>query len=201
MLPDLAPLTIRTAFEQSIGWFVETVATIEAHEWELPGLGEWTVRELVGHASRAITTVDQYLDTPAEHITLVGPLAYWRTLFGSGLVDHAAVAERGRQAAVTLGDDPVATVWALADELLNRLATVPDDAMLGVAGTGISLVDYLPSRIIELVVHTLDLRRALGRELDAPVLATDAAVSLLVAFGDPATVLLALLGRGGNLFG
>ena len=200
MLPDLAPLTIRTAFEQAIGWFVETVAGIEPHEWAGPGLGEWNVRELVGHTSRAITTVDQYLDTPAERATLVGPLAYWRTMFGAGLVDHDAVAERGRQAGVTLGDDPVATVWALADSLLNRLAGVTDDALLGVAGAGITLVDYLPSRIIELDVHTLDLRRALGRDLDAPVLAADAAVSLLVAFGDPATVLLALLGRGGNLF-
>ena len=201
MLPDLAPLTIRTAFEQAVGWFVETVAAIEPDEWDAPGLGVWSVRELVGHASRAITTVDQYLDTPAEKATLVGPLAYRRTMFASGKVDHDAVAERGRQAAVALGDDPVSTVWALADELLNRLATVGDSALLGVFGEGITLVDYLPCRIVELVVHTLDVRRALGRELDAPIVAAQAAVDVLVAFGDPSTVLLALTGRGGNLFG
>ncbi|MGH3437614.1 MAG: hypothetical protein ACRDRN_14215 [Sciscionella sp.] len=55
------------------------------------GLGEWTVDDLVGHTSRALLTVEAYLDTPGDevegiqrsrspHIYLEGP----RPRFPSG---------------------------------------------------------------------------------------------------------------------
>ena len=46
------------------------VAAVPGDAWEQPGLGEWTVRDLVGHASRSLVTVLEYLVRPVEHEAL-----------------------------------------------------------------------------------------------------------------------------------
>ena len=47
----------RTAFADAAGWFVRTAALV-GDRWDRPGLGEWDVRALVGHTSRALLTVE-----------------------------------------------------------------------------------------------------------------------------------------------
>ena len=60
------------AFDTAARWFVAVTAGIaeraagDAEIWAQLGLGEWTVRDLVGHTSRALTTVEAYLDLAAE---------------------------------------------------------------------------------------------------------------------------------------
>src|SRR5262244_524873 len=54
----------RTAFADAAGWFVRTAALV-GDRWDRPGLGEWDVRALVGHTSRALVTVETYLARPA----------------------------------------------------------------------------------------------------------------------------------------
>ena len=41
----------RRAFTDAAEWFVDTAALVGGR-WSLPGLGEWDVRDLVGHTSR-----------------------------------------------------------------------------------------------------------------------------------------------------
>ena len=50
----------REAFEQAVPFFVETVAQVRSDQWEELALGVWNVRDLVGHTSRAMLTVEQY---------------------------------------------------------------------------------------------------------------------------------------------
>ena len=57
---------IRQAYADAAAFFVETVAHIDREAWSQPALGEWTVRDLVGHTNRAFVTVEAYLDKPAE---------------------------------------------------------------------------------------------------------------------------------------
>ncbi len=51
---------IRDAYQSATGVFVETVAQIREPQWHHLGLGVWTVRDLVGHTSRALLTVETY---------------------------------------------------------------------------------------------------------------------------------------------
>ncbi|WP_457206920.1 hypothetical protein, partial [Nocardioides sp. P5_C9_2] len=53
----------RRAFAAAAEWFVHTAALV-GDRWDHDGLGEWDVRALVGHTSRAFLTVETYLARP-----------------------------------------------------------------------------------------------------------------------------------------
>ena len=53
MFHHLDPLTVRAAFPDAAEVFLATVSGVQPDQWEQPGLGEWTVRELTGHALRS----------------------------------------------------------------------------------------------------------------------------------------------------
>jgi hypothetical protein len=162
----------------------------------------WTVRDLAGHTSRALVTVENYLDpaTTGVEPALADAMAYFAAAAG-GNADPAAVAERGRQAGSALGDDPPASVRALAGRVLALVDGAPDDALVTTPmGRTMTLLGYLPTRTFELAVHTLDLAAATG--VPAPAgLARPVRASLLLAAeladaqGHGADVLLALTGR------
>ena len=57
---------IREAYADAAAFFVETVSQIDHEAWSHPTLGEWTIRDLVGHTNRAFVTVETYLDKPAQ---------------------------------------------------------------------------------------------------------------------------------------
>ena len=204
----LSPNGIRVAYEQATAWYVERVAAVRAEQWQQPGLGEWTVRELVAHGARSFKLVVDYLDaaggSSATEVTGHGPDAYWAMIFGSmaddpDMRDRLAgqVADRGRQDAVGLGDDPVHAVWAMADAALNRLATTNDDAIVTSPFGSFTLVDYLPSRVMELVVHGLDVCRAADQPTEPPAAALATTRDALVHFADPVRLVLSLTGRAG----
>ena len=50
MFHHLDPLTVRAAFPDAAEVFLATVSAVQPGQWDQPGLGEWTVRELTGHA-------------------------------------------------------------------------------------------------------------------------------------------------------
>jgi hypothetical protein len=54
---DSTWLTSRAAFAEAADWFVGTAALVD-ERWTSAGLGEWDVRSLVGHTSRALLTVE-----------------------------------------------------------------------------------------------------------------------------------------------
>lgn len=66
---------VRAAFREAATFFVETVARIPADAWEKPGLGDWSIRALVGHTSRSFLTVESYLDAGAAEIVLTSSAA------------------------------------------------------------------------------------------------------------------------------
>ena len=109
--------------------FVDGVLSVPDDAWSSPGLGVWTVRELVGHTSRALTTIETYLDAADVDGTISSPAEYFqRALGGVTPAAHDAIAERGRQAGIDLGGDPVGAIRSLADRVLARVAAEPDDA-------------------------------------------------------------------------
>src|SRR5688572_29649561 len=101
----------RQAFNDAADWFVRTTALV-GDRWTRPGLGEWDVRDLVGHTSRSLLTVEMYLARPAATVEVASAADYFRATRAAAA--DPAVAARGRDAGVALGTDPVAAVAEIA---------------------------------------------------------------------------------------
>ncbi|HET7724170.1 MAG TPA: maleylpyruvate isomerase N-terminal domain-containing protein [Propionibacteriaceae bacterium] len=184
------------AFTSAAEWFVATAEGADGR-WAEPGLGEWDVRALVGHTSRALLTVESYLATPPERVDLDSPVAYYGAT--RPMAAGAAVAQRGRDAGQALGDDPVVAVAAIAERVVPLVQRCTGEELLTTIAGGMRLADYLPTRTFELVVHTCDLAAALGQPADPPAVAARAALALagdlVIDEGHAGEVLLALTGR------
>jgi uncharacterized protein (TIGR03083 family) len=188
----------RTAFADAAGWFVRTAALV-GDRWDQPGLGEWDVRALVGHTSRALTTVEAYLARPAAAAVIASAPDYFRAI--SAAAADPAVAARGREAAAALGSDPAAAVAQLAARVTALVATCDGTALVTTIAGGMRLADYLPTRTFELSVHTADLATALGLPPDVPATAAAQALTvvadLALTSGLAGPLLLAATGRPG----
>lgn len=194
--PSPRPSTERDAFAAATAWFVDVVRDVDGR-WDEHGLGEWTVRDLVGHTARALLTVETYLAQPATREEVADAAGYY--LLGRS-VDPASIAARGREAGAAMGVDVVADVAGMAQRAFDAVAEAPDGALLTTRLGGMRLDRYLDTRTLELVVHTLDLAAALGRPPDdAPAAALTRVLVVLaelaVRSGDGPAVCLALAGR------
>ncbi len=178
-----------SAYEEASGFLVAAAGLVPQGAWGRPALGEWTVRELVGHANRAHLLIEEYLLRPVAEEP--PDAVYW---------SPQSIAARGRAAVVLLGDDPLGAVRAAGASAVRRVRSTSGDAFLGSPARHQTLAEYLPSRVAELTVHTLDLVRALGLGLAAPSGAL--AVSLqevmgrALSRGQGEQVLMAVCGRG-----
>lgn len=187
------------AFADAAHWFVDVVSG-GVGRWGEDGLGEWTVRDLVGHTSRALLTVENYLDAPFAAVTLGSATDYFRAALSSiGAPDE--VAQRGRDAGARLGEDVPGAVALIADRVVARMRSTPADAVVATPVGGMMLRDYLPTRTVELTVHTCDLAVATDQPLTVPPTAAAqslGALGALAAQGDSAgELLLAATGRRG----
>jgi uncharacterized protein (TIGR03083 family) len=191
---------IRTCYLEAARAFLELVEQVPEGAWSKPGLGDWDVRGLTGHASRALSTVGTYLSTPATGDHVDGPVAYFLAVRSS--MDPDVIARRGRETGEALGAEPAAAVKDLVEQVTTLVRNTPDDAAVASPAGTMSLVDYLPTRTFELAVHTLDLARALERPAPAALgPAVAASLELAAAIGAhlPAAgdLLLLLTGRSG----
>jgi uncharacterized protein (TIGR03083 family) len=189
-----------SVFSSAATAFAELVHQLPESGWTGPGLGDWDLRALVGHASRSLITVSNYLKVPAAREDVASAQEYYAEIrdYASKL-GAADITERGRQAGRDLGEDPAATVDAMVERVLGELDGAGNPVIGVIGGLGIRLNNYLPTRTFELAVHGLDIVRASGLEftLPAEVLeeATVLAARVAVTLGDGDQVLLALTGR------
>lgn len=197
---------VRADFRHGVEGFVQLVEAVPAESLELPALGDWSVRDLIGHASRALSTVEDYCGKEGSGRELGGPVEYFLVAGAAAGGPDARrerdrlIAERGRASGAALGDDPAAAAARLAQRVLALVEARGDDTPMATSMGPMTLCGYLPTRTFELAVHGLDLATAL--ELPVPD-ATAAAVAaslalaaqLAAARGDAAPVLLALCGR------
>ena len=189
-----------TVFASAAAAFARLVRTVPETAWDGPGLGEWDLRALVGHTSRSLITVSDYLRTPADTVDVDDAVAYYvwvREFMGSAGAE--AIDERGRQAGRALGTDPAATVDGLVARALADVDAAGDPAIRVIGGLGIRLSDYLQTRVFELVVHGMDIARATGLDAGLPIEAVEQAgvlaTRVAVRLGHGETVLAALTGR------
>jgi len=201
---------VRAWFESAGEGFVAAVTQVGDDAWARPGLGEWDVRALVGHTSRAFLTVESYLVVPSGDPASDAALSDGPVLRPITVVDYYArarqtaagpdVAARGRAAGAALGPVPLDEVRAIRDRVVALVADSPDDAPVRSPFGDLELIDYLQTRAFELTVHGLDLVRALGIEAPEGLRAAVPpalvlAARLTVDVGGGATLLALLTGR------
>jgi uncharacterized protein (TIGR03083 family) len=197
MIEAWGELNVRETFAEASRTFVALVARIPQNRWNGPGLGEWNLRSLVGHTSRSLVTVENYLGQPTEMEEVPSPAAYYVAIAG---IDHAAVVGRGVEAGRALGENPAEFVAALAGRVLARVETAGNPLMHTAAG-GMRLENYLPTRTLELVVHSLDIATAVPAieppEFSDQLLSEVARVAATAAVlrGSGVELMLALTGR------
>lgn len=187
------------AFINAASVVADLVDTIPAAAWDGPGLGVWDLRALVGHTSRALVTVVEYLRRPATAEEVTTPEAYYAVVARRFGADSSGVAERGRAAGVALGDDPAGAFRTRLADAIAALDGMGDDDLLTTIAGGMRLGTYLPTRTFELVVHGADIATATGATIVFPpfVLAESAALAARIAveLGKGPAVLAALTGR------
>jgi uncharacterized protein (TIGR03083 family) len=200
---------VAVAFDAAVEWFLTVVARIDPDQWAGPGLGTWTVRELVGHAGRALSTVEDYLsllapgapDPGGDDDPVAGAASYFLGLRDNAPL-HADVAERGRQAGLELpaGPGALAALAVRATRVRALVADAPERAVFVTRFGSQPFSTYLLTRTVELVVHGVDVASACASALDIPAPAASAAVAvvgeLAVRRGSAGEVLRALVGRG-----
>jgi hypothetical protein len=180
--------------------FVDTVAQIKEPQWHQLGVGIWTVRDLVGHTAGGLRAVETALATLATRSDIPGPVDYY--LQGQAmqaiLFDPTAVEARRRRAEETIGTDPARAVRDIAVRVVPQVQAA-DDALVRTIVGGIRFIDYLPSRVCELTIHTMDLAAALAYEVIVPESAATVTLQLLTALavrsGQAVPLLLAATGR------
>ena len=189
---------IRRAFNESTEFFLQILGQVPDEAWASPGLGEWTLRDLVGHTARNFVNVETYAGRPGTSVDLSTAVDYFLAVRGT-LADPASVAQRGREAGKELGEQPLAWAQAAAGRASTLLDGLPDDAILTTPVGGMRLVDYLPTRIFELTVHTLDVAKALNLIVEPPPAPMRATLHLLadlaVATGSGPDLAFAVTGR------
>ena len=155
----------RSTFLDAAAAVADLVDAIPATAWDGPGLGEWDLRALVGHTSRSLITVVEYLGRPVDAEEVATPEAYYAAVARIAGADPAAVVERGRAAGAALGDDPAAAFRTRVADATAALGGAADDDLLTTLAGGMRLSAYLPTRTFELAVHGGDIARATGLPL------------------------------------
>ena len=194
--------TQRERYFEAVAYFRAVTSQIRADQWSEPGLGVWTIRDLVGHTSGALRTVHLNLTDPLPALGVFESAAdyFLAATATPGLM--AAVAERGREAGAALGTDPLQTIDELTKVVRPQLMDLPLDALVPTRFGTLPLDAYLDTKIFELIVHTLDICAATGITLDPPAEPLAAALRVTLQLAgrrtnttEAASLLRALTGR------
>lgn len=125
-------------------------------------LGAWTVRELLAHLVRVPRRLTTYLTGPIPPQPETDWIGYWHAAREH---DPASVAQRARTAAARMSDAELRTAWSRVwpEAAVEAAHSHPARALVGPFGA-MRLDHYLTTRVVEVTVHGLDLRHALGLE-------------------------------------
>jgi len=154
----------------------------DAWEWWTPALGDWNLLDLTNHMMRAVATPAQYVAEPEPTgATLSSSAGYYAVYLAERAEDpglDAMVAERGSAHELVAGT----VVQAFRDAVGEGIAAVSDLDPYRKVPTpfgAMRVVDYLPTRTLELVVHGLDFAHAVDSHWGVPKTALAQAMGLV----------------------
>jgi uncharacterized protein (TIGR03083 family) len=163
------------AFAQEAAAVESSLARVPAAAWPRPALGVWTLGQLTAHLVRAATRIDAYLDRPpSASVPACDRVGYFR-FDAAGEAD--AVAERARAYAQSVEPERLVEDFAAGwRRSLERARGRRSDDLVETVRGPMTLDEYAATRVLELVVHHIDVRSA----LDLPAAATPVARRLTV---------------------
>jgi uncharacterized protein (TIGR03083 family) len=163
------------AFAREAERIERTLRQIGPDDWSQPGLGEWNLGELVFHLVRQADRLAAYRDRP---LTDEHPAVDRHTYYRSVAAMAADVANRTRVGAAQI--DPASLPERFAAAWRRSVASVAAaDTLLETAMGPMRTDDYAATRVVELVVHHMDVRRALDLAPDADPVAARVAADVL----------------------
>ncbi len=193
------PSMLRTAYRQAGQHLLDVARAIDPRRLDENALDLWSLRDLLGHASRGLITVPAYLETGRDLAIELDHAFEYISAFDSTHIDPRAITERARRSGEDLGDDVVAGLQAAFDNAMKAIRDQPDGAPLKSPAGIMRLIDYLPNRVFELVTHTEDIKVSQGIEAtpeQAPVtVALTFAAGLAAGTDSYRDVLFGLTGR------
>jgi uncharacterized protein (TIGR03083 family) len=192
-----------TWFETATRGVLALLADVPPSASSAPGLGDWTLLELIAHTCRSWTLIGTYLGEPEPAAgPEVGTAGFY---FARGLTQpgiHEGVLARGREDATAMGEDPIAFARRSAARALEEAAATPTGRLIATRICPLPFTEFLRTRAFELTVHGLDIARASGRRLPTELEEACAPALILVSEiaaerGLAAPLLLAASGRAG----
>ena len=161
-----------TAFDAECRLMSQTLAGIT--EWHAPALGQWNVAQLVAHTVRATTRIPAYLQEPVSGPPVVDRVEYFRY---DAAAEAPAIAQRAidEAAAIEPAQLPQAFTAGHAATMGAAEDVGPAHVLFTIMGA-MRLDEYLATRVLEVVVHHMDLRAA----LDLPPSSDPAAARLVM---------------------
>lgn len=150
----------------------DTLAAITPEAWDRPALGTWNMAQLVAHLVRAPTRVTAYLPEPVPDEPVVDRVEYFR--FDAD-AEAAGVAQRAVSEAAAVEASSLPGRFSVGWRASAAAAADHGPAQLLATFRGpMRLDEYLSTRVLECVVHHIDVRVA----LDLPPAATPAAARM-----------------------
>ena len=158
-MPELAAFTAECLRAEA------TLDAIRPESWDAPGLGSWNLAQLVGHLVGGVGRINDYLDQPVSGPVAVDRVEYFRY---DAAVEAAGVAARGVQQAAEIGTARLAEEFGVRwRRSAQRAEALPADHVLPTFRGPMRLDEYVATRVLEVVVHHMDLRGALDLPADS----------------------------------
>ncbi len=152
---------IKQAFTHQSALLLDTLNRLETAEWEAPTrLEGWTVYTLVAHMLRVPQTVVGYAAQTVDSEPVVDRITYWNF---DGRPAGPGITERALQNAAATTPENMAQTYAEARlKALHTLEMVELTTVISSFHGPIRFGEYLVTRLVELVAHSLDLQASLS---------------------------------------
>lgn len=151
------------ALAREVGSVGQLLHTLKPKQWELPTrCPPLTVRELTAHMLRGAMRIEEMLDAgPVDAEPEKDSVTYFTYDPGEGEV----IVKRAQEASAAFPPD-LARAWDLewTKGLQRARAYISDDPVLQNVFGLIRLSEYLKTRIVEVVIHHMDVDDALGKK-------------------------------------
>lgn len=194
---------VLAAFRYASHWWRSLVGAVDEARWDGPALGDWSARELVAHTNRAYKTILDYVAGDVKDPTWIPTASEYFRVVLAEQTPHVHIAERARrEVAEYAGRDPVVVTEELAAKTVKLIDTAPGDTVMHLFVGEMALSQYLATRVVELVVHGLDLAVAIDLPTEPPVESSNVALATLLGLARPSdlsSVLRLLTGRAASL--
>lgn len=144
----------RQLYELSARCFVDIVSLINQDSYKIASIGSWNLEELISHSLRAITLVKQYLNATDTGQPVFSLYDYLNSIKQA---DNEAIYKRAKEFAKTLDGCLKDAVVGAYQDVITLLRNKTGREMIFGPNFKMELNQYLPTRIFELTVHTLDI--------------------------------------------